>query len=126
MILSVRHKTTSRVGTVLALAAMLFVTLGMYALHPWVHPHDCACDCRQSSSGACDSGERPGTIVVVSKGPEQGPCPICELLSNFHVDNQNLGEFDVADVLVTVRALLPISIFPQKHPGAIEARAPPL
>jgi hypothetical protein len=114
----------SRVATHVAIAAVLFATVGVEVFHPLFHSHGLTF-AAQPFSAPSPSKQPPHTHPPVAA--QQDSCPVCNFLAAFHCDSRSLPSPDVASATVAAPPALHDTPFAQQPAGVrLGARSPPV
>ena len=118
------RRRASPVTTHLALGVVLFATLGMEAIHPWLHSHAPALV--PQFLHAFVSGELPQAHAGAPVVAPHDPCLICRFLATYHSDSRSVQSPHLASAPFAAGLILPASPFiMQLACRCTGARSPP-
>lgn len=119
----------SRAARLLALATLMWLTVGLHLIHPWVHEHACHPGQMEMRASRAAPGTQPaasGALVTAGDADDDDDCCICAFLYTFHAHNPAPPPGAIFSDAAAAAAAFPAFLLPaQSCSSPFGARAPP-
>jgi len=124
-----RDWNNSRAARLLALATLLWLTVGLHLIHPLVHDHAChhgQMEIRASRGAPETQPPASATLASAANDDDDDDCCICAFLFTFHAHNPAPPPAAISAAVVAAAAP-PLAFLPpaQSSSSPFGARAPP-